>query len=186
VLSSPVWRGGPEAALGAGLLVGAVVSAAGVLVLGSLIRWAAFGFGWLVVYGACGVLLLREFRVVSFALPQNARLIPHTVFRHGPYLGSFEFGFELGTGIRTYVTSSLPYAVVVAVALVSSPIGAVSTGVGFGLGRLLMTMAAVRYDDPEDRWPSWSDAWDRSAAALQAMLSGGFVALLVAAFLLGR
>ena len=186
MLSSPVWRGGPEVALGAGLVIGGLASATGALILGSLFRWSTFGFGWPIVFAVCGVLFLRELQLISFALPENARLIPQTVFRHGRYLGSFEFGFELGTGVRTYVTSSMPYALLVGLALVSSPTEAVLTGVGFGLGRLMMTMSGVRYDDPEDRWASWSDAWDRSALMLQAALSACFGSLLVVAFTLDR
>lgn len=106
------------------------------------------------------------------------------MFRHGPNFGSFEFGFELGTGVRTYVTSSLPYALVLAVTFVSDLPSALLAGVGFGLGRLVMTVTAVRFDDHREGWTSWSDSWDRHALPLQSVLCVSFTSLLVAAYLL--
>jgi hypothetical protein len=184
VLSSPVWRGKPEAALGIGLVTGALVSATVIVIVGSLLRLVISGLAWPIVLTACAVLVLRELRVVSFGLPQNARLVPQSVFRHGPHFGSFEFGFEMGTGVRTYVTSSLPYALVLAIGFGSDLPTALIAGVGFGLGRLIMTTTGVRYGDLEQRWPSWSDTWDRYAIPLQSVLCLCFASLLVVVFLL--
>ncbi|MFD0428413.1 hypothetical protein ACFQ60_11025 [Streptomyces zhihengii] len=37
--------------------------------------------------------------------------------------GAMQFGFELGTGVRTYVSASAPYAIAVAVLLSGVPAG---------------------------------------------------------------
>jgi hypothetical protein len=120
VLNSPVWRGWPQYAFGVGLVVGGLLSAAVLVTVGSLVRlvappafWAAMIAVWF------AVVALREVGALSFGLPQNARLVPESVLRHGRFWGPFEFGLEMGTGVRTYVTSGLAYVVVPVLALLA-------------------------------------------------------------------
>ncbi|MEU7909348.1 hypothetical protein [Actinoplanes sp. NPDC049118] len=152
MLNSPVWRGSPQLAFCLGQVLGALATALGALVLGSLVRLAAPPVVWIVLL-VCwfGVIAVREFGVVSFGLPQNARLVPETVFRHGRFFGPLQFGLEMGTGLRTYVTSGLPYVLLPAVALLASPVAALVAGVGFGLGRSLMTSSNLRFSD-DNSW----------------------------------
>lgn len=167
MLNSPVWRGLPSWAFGAGLVAGGVVSALAVLVVGSLVRPLAPTAVWLVVAALVTlVLAVREAGLVTFRLPQNARLVPESVFRHGRVLGPFQFGLEMGTGVRTYVTSGLPYALVVAVAFLAGPGGALLAGLGFGLGRSLMTFGNLRFDDRG----GWDLAFDAHAPAIRTSL----------------
>lgn len=171
MLNSPVWRGAPLYAFGLGLIVGGVVTSFVVMVLGSLVRWAvpvtaliALSVAWF------AVIAVRELGWVSFGLPQNARLVPESVFRHGRFFGPFEFGFEMGTGVRTYVTSGLPYVAVLVVACFASPLAAVLAGVGFGLGRTLMTMANLRFSADGE----WDRVFDAQATAIRALLLASF------------
>ncbi|MEU5941865.1 hypothetical protein ABZ807_22375 [Micromonospora sp. NPDC047548] len=80
--------------------------------------------------------VLREARVVTIPLPQNARQVPQDVLRHSPRRGALRFGFELGTGVRTYLSATAPYVLAVAVFLGGQRLQvAALAGVGFGVGR---------------------------------------------------
>ncbi len=178
MLKSPVWRGAPQYAFGLGLVAGGVLSAAGIVVLGSLLRpLVPPAPGWGLVAAAFVALAAREVGLVRFAMPQNARLVPETVFRHGPFWGPFEFGLEMGTGMRTYVTSGLPYVVLLAIALLAPWQAALVAGVGFGLGRFVMTSASLRLATGE-----WDLLFDAYARLVRGLLLGAFaLTLLVAA-----
>jgi hypothetical protein len=80
--------------------------------------------------------VLREAEVLTIPLPQNARQVPQDVLRHSPRRGALRFGFELGTGVRTYVSATAPYVLAVAVFLGGQRLQtAVLAGIGFGAGR---------------------------------------------------
>lgn len=102
-------------------------------------------------------------------LPQNRRLVPQTILAADSVAGPLQFGLEMGTGLRTYAPSALPFALVF-VALLWSPSAAegLAVGVGFGLGRSLVLPA--RRGDP--------DGWDERMAAgkrpIALVLTGGF------------
>ncbi|MDQ2584896.1 hypothetical protein [Saccharothrix yanglingensis] len=180
MLSSPVWRGTPALAFRAGLLLGGAITAAALLVVGSLLRVPLPGWlRWALVALALAALLLREAGVLRFTLPENRRLVPEGVFRLGRLLGPLQFGLEMGTGVRTYLPSGLPYAAALAVLLTAPPSGALWTGVGFGLGRALMTTAALRH--PGD----WHALWGRYSARLAALLGCAFLVSLAGAALTG-
>jgi hypothetical protein len=167
VLSSSVWRERAKYAFCGGLLIGGVVSALGILLIGSLIRWPLPRTALVVVVVAwTAALAARELGLLSFRLPQNARLVPETVFRHGPVLGPLQFGLEMGTGMRTYVTSGLPYALVAAVALLADPTYALLAGVGFGAGRALMTLSNLGFGPDA----AWDEAWVRHQRWLHVVL----------------
>jgi hypothetical protein len=177
VLSSPVRRGTPALAFCLGLVTGAMVTAAVLLVAGSLVRaplpqparWAVAGV-------ALCVVLLHESGILRFGLPQNRRLVPESVFRLGRHLGPLAFGIEMGTGARTYLPSALPYGAGVAVLLLASAPAALCAGAGFGLGRALMTTSNLRYS----RDNSWDEEWQQRPRQLASMMAVAFAASLVA------
>jgi len=116
--------------------------------------------GLVVAVAVLGV--LRDAGVVSFPLPQNARQVPQDVLRRDVARGALQFGFEMGTGVRTYVSSTVPYVLVVALLLTApDAVTAVAAGVGFGLGRALTP--TVRYASGD------GEAWD---AALHTHVRG--------------
>ena len=120
------------------------------------------------------VAVLREFHVLNIALPQNARQIPQEVFAKGPLLGPFQFGFELGTGVRTFVSASLPYVLAAALWLyVTDYRIALLVGATFGLGRAAMTGA--RYWSGVERWE------ERLERCLTWLLAAALVVGVVAA-----
>ena len=149
------------------------------VVAGSLIRtplplWVR----WLLVAAVLCAVWLRDLGVLTFTLPENRRLVPESVLRLGRHIGPLQFGLEMGTGARTFLPSGLPYAGAVAVLLIASVPAALLAGIGFGLGRAMMTMSNLRYG-PDN---SWSDEWDRHGRRLGIMMASAFVvALLVLA-----
>lgn len=103
------------------------------------VRYALFGLAVL-------ALLLRWRGWLRFPVPQNARQIPQDVFARHPAKAALRFGFELGTGVRTYLPSSLPYLGVLIILLLRPPyLGALAIGLGFGLARgVLPTVYELR------------------------------------------
>jgi hypothetical protein len=123
---------------------------------------------------ACFVLaLLSEFGIAVLPLPENRRLIPQEVFSKHPLLGSMQFGFELGTGVRTYVPAASPYLVAVAVVLLAPEVWvAALAGVGFGLGRAVMPISRSCSRQGEN--------WDKQLmASIGAIQKGALLTLLV-------
>ncbi len=134
-------------------MLGALVSALVVFVVSGLVTPApeVVRHGLVVALAAAGV--LRDLGVVSFPLPQNARQVPQDVLIRDVARGSLQFGFEMGTGVRTYVSSTVPYVLVAALLLTAPDLAtAVATGAGFGLGRALTP--TLRYTSGD------GDLWD--------------------------
>lgn len=137
-----------------GLLLGGVLSAS--------VLWLASGLftpipeGWrpLVVVAVALTGVARDAGLITLRLPQNARQVPQDVLQRDLVRGALQFGFEMGTGVRTYVSASLPYVVAVAVLLAGELGLALLAGVGFALGRA--ATPALRYasgagEDWDDR-----------------------------------
>lgn len=69
-------------------------------------------------------------------LPQTTRQIPMSVFDRDSRLASFRFAFELGTGVRTYLSALGPYVVACALVLLHPGFAtSLVVGSGFGVGR---------------------------------------------------
>jgi hypothetical protein len=104
-------------------------------------------------------------------LPEAKRLIPAEVFGHGILKGAYRFGFELGTGVRTYVPSPAPYLVALVILLGGVTFGgALMIGLGFGLGRAMPLMAQVTAAGRAGITARFLLGKVRSAPALSSML----------------
>lgn len=167
MLGSPVWRGGARYVFCGGLLLGALTSALGLLVAGSVLRLAmpATAWRWFIA-AASALLILRELGVLRFWLPQNKRLVPEHVDRHGPVFGPLQFGFEMGTSVRTYTPSALPHAAALTIAFLAGPLAALCCGAGFGLGRSAMALGNLHYSKDN----SWDLAWLDHERLIRAIL----------------
>ena len=96
--------------------------------------------------------VLRDLGLVRLPLPQNARQIPQDVLHRHLLRGSAQFGFELGTGVRTYVSATAPYVLAAAVLLLGQDLAvAVAAGLGFGAGRAATPLLRRLSGDP-GRW----------------------------------
>ncbi|GAA2607980.1 hypothetical protein GCM10010411_47770 [Actinomadura fulvescens] len=149
---------------GAGLMLGGWITASAL--------WLLSGIGTVIpspaVVGATGVAgvlaTLRDAKVLSCPLPEARRLVPERVLRKGPLVGPFQFGWEMGTGVRTYLSSTLPYLVALALVLTQpSYVMAMIGGLAFGLGRAAMLVSRLVSHDGEE--------WDTRLAASLGWLS---------------
>jgi hypothetical protein len=104
---------------------------AGLLVAAALVAWAVKAD---VVRG-------------RLRLPENRRQIPFEVFGRGVVRGAWRFGFEMGTGVRTYVPTAAPYVLLAGLVLARPTLGhALLAAVGFGLGRAIPLMVSFSPD----------------------------------------
>jgi len=123
--------------------------------------------------------VLRDAGVVSFPLPQNARQVPQDVLTRDVARGSLQFGFEMGTGVRTYVSSTVPYALVAALLLTAPDlVTAVAAGAGFGAGRAITPTARHASRDGE----AWDDALHTHLRTIK-LVAGGTTAIALALLL---
>ncbi|WP_329204601.1 hypothetical protein OG257_03445 [Streptomyces sp. NBC_00683] len=146
-----------------GLLAGGVLSAGVLWLVSGLFTPVPAGVRQGLIVAVALLAALRDAGKLTLRLPQNARQIPQDVLRRHLARGALQFGFELGTGVRTYVSASAPYAVAVAVLLSGgSYLPALAAGLGFGAGRAL-TPALRRLSGDGERWD------DRLLARLSGM-----------------
>lgn len=108
------------------------------------------------------VLAIPELAGRRLPLPQNARAVPQQIITADVVGGPLQFGFEMGTGVRTFMPSGVPHMVAAGVLLTGSPLVGVLAGLGFGLGRATMTAARCRHSQP-NRWD------DRLLGALRVL-----------------
>jgi hypothetical protein len=159
-------------------------------VLSSLVLWLLSGLAsplpspvrYVAVLGFALVGVLRDVGVVRLRLPQNSRQVPREVLQRRLVRGALQFGFELGTGVRTYLSATAPYVVAVALLLLTpGPADAVLAGAGFGIGR-----AAT----PLLRFASGTgDGWDtvlQSRLRLLTVGGGAVVAALLYGMIFGQ
>lgn len=135
-----------------GLLSGGVLTAGVLWLLSGLFTPLPAGVRQGLIVAVALLAALRDAGRLTLRLPQNARQIPQDVLRRHLARGALQFGFELGTGVRTYVSASAPYAMVVAVLLSGGSYApALAAGLGFGAGRAL-TPTLRRLSGNGERW----------------------------------
>ncbi len=129
--------------------------------------------------GAAAVAVLaREVGLWRFRVPENARLVPEDVQRLGEW-GALQFGFEMGTGMRTYSPSALPHLALLAVVLVVPFPAAFAVAAGFAAGRLAMPVLSNSWSDDG----SWSQVWVAAEPVVRPLLAVVCVGALTAATL---
>lgn len=98
---------------------------------------------------AVAAALGRELGILRLRLPQAARQVPERIRFSAPAEGAFQFGFEMGTGVRTYMTAVAPYILVLGLLMWGTVGDALVAGASFGLGRAVMTVLYLRAAEPE-------------------------------------
>lgn len=168
----------------AGAVLGAIATGLGLAVLAGLV--SPLPVAWRAGLALCllGLLALHEARILCLDLPQRAWQIPREVFFENPVRAAGKFAFELGTGVRTYITTAAPYGL--AVVLVLTPgaataaalLGAVGAALGYGLGRAWIVLGQVArkrvaVDHPAGwlRAASWVSLASSTLVALQVLTS---------------
>lgn len=136
------------AGYGMGLQLGGVVTAVGVLAVGSIFRGLLSDIVRIAFAAAVTlILLVREAGILRFPVLQNRRLVPQFVTRI-PFWGFLQFGAEMGTGMRTLSPSGMPHIIAVALLLLADWRSGVLADVGVATGRLMMTVAYLYLDKP--------------------------------------
>jgi len=122
----------------------------------------------------------REAGLITIPLPQNARQIPQEVLQFRLRRGSLQFGFELGTGVRTYVSASTPYVLALGLLLSRQGIAATAiVGTAFGAGRALSAALTLWSRDPDrDAAIAARMTWIKNLTAFAAL--GSLAILLLA------
>jgi len=162
-----------------GLLAGGLLSG---LVLGLLSGLAqplpaAWRYPAIVALALLG--LLRDTGMVRIPVPQNARQVPQEVLRRDLRRGALQFGFELGTGVRTYVSASAPYVLALAVLLGGQPLWvAALAGAGFGSGRAVTPLIRLASGATEG-WDTDLRTWLRTIAVLSCATAAATFGLLL-------
>lgn len=135
------------------------------------VRWGLFAV-------AAVVVLLRECGLLRLRVPENARLVPEDV-QHLREWGALQFGFEMGTGMRTYSPSALPHLVLLAIVLVVPFPAAFAVAAGFAAGRLAMPLLS-------NAWSAdggWTELWTRAEPVVRPLLALTVVGALAAVML---
>ena len=122
------------------------------------------------------VVLGRELGLWRFAVPENARLVPEDV-QHRAHWGALQFGFEMGTGMRTYSPSALPHLVLAAVVLVVPLPFAPLVAAGFAIGRFMMPVLSNAWSDDG----GWTQVWAAAELVVRRVLACVCVGALVIA-----
>jgi hypothetical protein len=162
----------------AGLLLGGLLSGLVLALAGGLVTPLPLAGRQVAAVTVALLGLLREAGLVPIRLPQNSRQIGQDVLRN-PVRGALQFGFELGTGVRTYVSATAPYVLAIAVLLAGSPAAAVLAGLGFGAGRAITPLLRQASAAPA-RWDALLTTRLRAVALVAAAAAVAALALLFA------
>jgi hypothetical protein len=115
-------------------------------------------------------------------LPSRARQVPRLVSTYDNRFGPFSFGFEMGTGVRTYATSTLPHIAVISLTLLGTLFTAAAVAIGFAAGRACLAWLLVRADASLEWWARLK-AQSSSIARVSALgVSGGIAAVVARSF----
>jgi hypothetical protein len=88
--------------------------------------------------------------VAGVRLPVHRRQVNERwLDRYRPWVYGAGFGWQIGNGLTTYITSAALYLMIVLAALTADPVAAFSLGLGFGTMRGLAVLLTRRLTDPD-------------------------------------
>ena len=173
---------GPAVAGGytAGAIAGATLTTAVLFVISGLLSPLPRTVAATLAIAILVLLLGRSLGLVCLELPQRANQISREIFHARPPVAAFRFAAELGTGARTYITSTAPYAAVVLVllglpdGLGPAALAAAAVAIGYGIGRaLVIALQSIQRGIAITHPPSWLRAADLLAVSLALTLAIG-------------
>lgn len=95
--------------------------------------------------GIAAALLVVTFSLFARnLLPERRELVPQAVISSRSMSGWRRFGFELGLGWRTRITTFAPYATALSILIVGNAVEALGAGIAFGMARTRSLSADVR------------------------------------------
>lgn len=130
---------------GATLGLGTAALAVGV---DALAPGAATALG--LVGGLAALGALSDARLGGFRLPGHTRQVNELWFgEYRPWVYAGGFGWQIGVGLATFITTAAVYLAIASAALTGEPLVAVGLGILFGLVRGLAVFAGAGLDHPE-------------------------------------
>ncbi len=168
-----------------GAVVGGLTTGALLAVPAALVGLADLDAGVVLAAFAAVGLVAAAADADVVRLPWHGRQVDEAWFdRYRPWVYASGFGWQVGTGFATFLTTAGLYLTAAGVVLTGSPLFAVATGGAFGLIRGLMALPGGRLRTfpamtrAHERLDAWSEPSRRLTAAAMAVLS---VVALVAA-----
>jgi sulfite exporter TauE/SafE len=168
----------------AGTLLGALLGGVGALVDAALgpsstaVAIVALGLG--------AIALVFELHVGDLPLPTVRRQVDEDwIPRYRAWVYAGGFGFQLGLGVVTVVTTATVYLTWAFAVLTGSVVGGAMIGIVFGLGRALPVLLVARADTPGrlrsalQRFSHWAPAARRVATTVTALVPVLALALVV-------
>jgi hypothetical protein len=135
-------------ALGGGATVGAMLA---VLTMATGRLSATPDVLGLVALGAALVAAASDAGVAGVRVPIHRRQVNERwLDRYRPWVYAAGFGWQIGTGLATYVTTVAVYLMMVLAVLTGRPLVALSVGAGFGLVRGLAVLLTRHLDSPPE------------------------------------
>jgi hypothetical protein len=99
---------------------------------------------------AAVVTVVSDTGVLGIRLPVHYRQVNERwLDQFRPWVYAAGFGWQIGTGLATYITTSAVYLMVVLAALAGHPVWAVALGAGFGLVRGLSVLLGRNITNPD-------------------------------------
>ncbi len=130
-----------------GLMMGAIAGTAGWALRGAAPWGATTAVAAVVVIGLAGAAFDA---LPGLPLPSPRRQVNEDwLTRYRGWVYGLGFGFQLGLGVATIVTSALVYVVVALAALTASPAGGGLVGLAFGAARGATVLLPARVRQPE-------------------------------------
>jgi hypothetical protein len=162
------------ATLGAAMACGALLSRAA-----GIAPAARIG----VAVTATAVCLAADARLFGLRLPERPRQVDATwVTRFRPWAYASGFGWQLGTGVATYVMTNATYAVILVGMVALAPATALEVGVVYGVCRGATILVGAPATSPVrlQALHRWLAASDRASVAVTVAVQLGFLAVCVA------
>jgi hypothetical protein len=105
----------------------------------------------LMALGAALVAAASDSRIAGVVLPVHRRQVNERWLDHyRSWVYGAGFGWQIGSGVSTYITSAAVYLMIVLGALTTEPAVALAAGTGFGLVRGLAVLMTRHLEDPAD------------------------------------
>lgn len=143
-------------------------------VIGGFASWVEEIIRLWVFWGVGLGLVMYDLWATRVRLWQAARQIPQDIFISDLRWAAIRFGFEYGTGLRTFLTSAAPYILACAVILIGVlPLTGLILGAAFGLGR---SFSLFQYQVKKKK--NWQETVQRQARLLERIGSIGVFFLL--------
>ena len=135
-----------------------------------------------VAVAVTAVCLAADARLFGLRLPERPRQVDATwVTRFRPWAYAGGFGWQLGTGVATYVMTNATYAVIIVGAVALPPATALELGVVYGVcrGATILLGAPVTSPTRLQALHRWLTTSDRASVAVTMAAQLGFLALCV-------